>query len=198
MPYTTIVAGNPIQAAWANANVRDQVVTPFASFAALTAAITAPIEGMIAYTQDENRVYVYDGTSWVCITPAAAMVAASEGTTSATYASLTTIGPSVSIRTGPAALVTVSCAMANSTGLAGSLTTVAVSGATSFAASGVESGSGAAFAYEGGGVYGWRSATFLILGMTRGVNTFQMQYRRDTGGTATFRQRTVAVQPLLA
>jgi hypothetical protein len=152
---------------------------------------------MVAYTTDENRLYVYDGAGWVCISPVAAVVATSEGTGSATYASLTTIGPTVSVRTSAFALVTVSAAMANSTGTAGALTTVAVSGASTMTAAAVESAAGAAFAYEGGGVYGWRTATFLVSGLTRGVNQFQMQYRRDTGGTATFRQRTLAVQPII-
>lgn len=48
MPYTTIIAGNPIQASWANANVRDQVVTPFGTPGARDAAITSPVNGMVA------------------------------------------------------------------------------------------------------------------------------------------------------
>jgi hypothetical protein len=48
MAYTTIVSGTNITSSWANANVRDQVVSPFGSTAARTAAITAPIAGMVS------------------------------------------------------------------------------------------------------------------------------------------------------
>jgi hypothetical protein len=48
MAYTTIVSGTNITSSWANANVRDQVVSPFGSTAARTAAITSPIAGMVS------------------------------------------------------------------------------------------------------------------------------------------------------
>lgn len=65
MPYTTNVAGTTITASWANANVRDQVVNPFASTAARDAAITVPVAGMVAVTTDTNTVWTYSGTAWV-------------------------------------------------------------------------------------------------------------------------------------
>lgn len=65
MPYTTSVAGTTITASWANANVRDQVVTPFASTGARDAAITAPVAGMLAVTTDTGTVWRYTGTGWV-------------------------------------------------------------------------------------------------------------------------------------
>jgi hypothetical protein len=49
MPYTTLVAGTVITAAWANANVRDQTVSPFASTAARDSAISSPVAGMVEY-----------------------------------------------------------------------------------------------------------------------------------------------------
>lgn len=64
MPYTTLVAGTTITASWANASVRDQVVTPFASAAARDSAISSPIEGMLAYLSDTNPLTFYDGSSW--------------------------------------------------------------------------------------------------------------------------------------
>lgn len=67
MPYTTVVAGTAITASWGNANVRDQVVTPFASAAARTTAITSPIEGMVSYQSDLNLLYQYSGAAWVPI-----------------------------------------------------------------------------------------------------------------------------------
>jgi hypothetical protein len=67
MPYTTIVAGTYATASWANANVRDQVITSFATTTARDAAITAPVEGMVAYIGSNDAsegLYTYNGTSW--------------------------------------------------------------------------------------------------------------------------------------
>ena len=65
MPYTTNTAGTTITSSWGNANVRDQVVTPFASASARDAAITVPVNGMIAYTTDTGSLWIYNGTVWV-------------------------------------------------------------------------------------------------------------------------------------
>lgn len=64
MSYTTLVSGTTITAAWANASVRDQVVTPFASAAARTSAVSTPIEGMVSWLNDVNRLDVYDGATY--------------------------------------------------------------------------------------------------------------------------------------
>lgn len=64
MPYTTLVPGTTVTASWANASVRDQVVTPFASTAARTSAITSAIEGMVTYQTDTDRLEIYDGSAW--------------------------------------------------------------------------------------------------------------------------------------
>jgi hypothetical protein len=65
VPYTTNVAGTTITASWGNANVRDQVVTPFASASARTSAITSPVQGMISFRTDENVAEAYDGSNWL-------------------------------------------------------------------------------------------------------------------------------------
>ena len=54
MAYTTIVSGTNITSSWANASVRDQVVSPFGSTTARTAAITAPIAGMVSTLTTNN------------------------------------------------------------------------------------------------------------------------------------------------
>lgn len=69
MPYTTVVAGTTITAAWGNANVRDQVITPFATTAARTSAITAPIAGMVSAQTDAKVLDFYDGAAWVPVGP---------------------------------------------------------------------------------------------------------------------------------
>ena len=57
MPYTTNVAGTTITSSGANANVRDQVVTPFATTSARDSAITVPVKGMVEYitSNDANE-----------------------------------------------------------------------------------------------------------------------------------------------
>jgi hypothetical protein len=64
MPYTTLVAGTTVTASWANASVRDQVVTPFATAAARTSAVTVPVEGMVSYQSDVDLLEHYDGSAW--------------------------------------------------------------------------------------------------------------------------------------
>lgn len=65
MPYTTNVSGTTITAAWGNANVRDQVVTPFASVSARDSAIISPIGGMYATTTDTGYLWRYNGAKWL-------------------------------------------------------------------------------------------------------------------------------------
>jgi hypothetical protein len=66
MGYTTITPGTTIESDWGN-EVRDQLVTPFASAAARSAAITAPVNGMttaITAASALNGLEVYNGVSW--------------------------------------------------------------------------------------------------------------------------------------
>lgn len=42
-----------------------QTVMSFASATARTATLAAPVEGMVTWLQDANRLYVYDGSAWV-------------------------------------------------------------------------------------------------------------------------------------
>lgn len=90
MPYTTVVAGTTATAAWANANVRDQVVTPFANAAARDSAITSPIEGMLAYLQDVDLVTYYNGSAWAPMP--GSHIAYANRTTSSSTTTTTEIG----------------------------------------------------------------------------------------------------------
>src|SRR5215471_3152234 len=190
MPYTTIVSGTTIASSWANANVRDQVVTPFASASARNSAISSPVEGMIAVTNDVNVLTVYNGSAWVCITPVTAVVATSQNTASTTYVDLGTVGPAVTLETGTQALVTVGATMTNGTINDGAAMSFAVSGATTLAAADANAvylqnvASGQNFGY---------SFVSLVTGLTAGSNTFTAKYRAVTGGTATFVNRNIVV-----
>jgi len=64
MPYTTINSGDYITSDWANTDVRDQVVTPFASGASRTSAITTPVTGMVStLTTNTATEGIYEYTS---------------------------------------------------------------------------------------------------------------------------------------
>ncbi len=67
MPYTTIVSGTTITTAWANANVRDQVITPFADNSARASAISSPVTGQHVYITGTNRLEAYTGSLFVPI-----------------------------------------------------------------------------------------------------------------------------------
>lgn len=63
---------DPPDAATLAANIADVLagrsIMRFTSASARTAALTgaaAPAEGMVSWLQDTNRLYVYDGTSWI-------------------------------------------------------------------------------------------------------------------------------------
>jgi hypothetical protein len=68
MAYTTLVSGTTITASWANASVRDQAVSPFASTGARDSAITSPVVGMVSYISSndtaEGVVTRTSGSTW--------------------------------------------------------------------------------------------------------------------------------------
>lgn len=85
MAYTTLVAGTTITAAWANASVRDQVITPFASVAARDSAITVPVNGMFSTTTDTGYIWRYTTSKWL------RQEAIAVKTSDTTFSSLTTL-----------------------------------------------------------------------------------------------------------
>jgi hypothetical protein len=183
----------------------------FTNEAARDAAITAPTEGMMAYltaptvpaaTGTTTMVptgitTIYNGSAWVCVTPIHAEANTQSdrsGASSNTYDNLSSGGaqPLVTLSTGTTALVTVSCyIILNAT--EGGYVSVAVSGATTQAASDDK----AASLYIGAATGGEAvvSATSVLTGLTAGANTFTLRYRTNTGGaTVEFKQRRITVQ----
>lgn len=194
MSYTTLVSGTTITAAWANANVRDQVITPFASAAARTSAITAPIEGMVSYQNDTNALYYYDGAAWQLVNPTAvgASDATSGTTTSTTFTDTLTGASALAVNfTAPASgcvVVSVAATMANG-GANNCVIGFRLSGASTVAASDARSANMlGASAFRVG-------ATMLITGLTAlGSYTATCQHR-TTAGTATYQNREIVVHP---
>jgi len=172
----------------------------FTTEAARNTAITSPTEGMIVYLTAPTEPsgtgmtitgirQVYDGAAWTTISPITGIVAAFETLTSATYADAPTAGPAVSIRTGITALVTISAQLRTSS-TRYTFATFAVSGATTIAAADVNCVSlGSSVADLNATV----SRTYLLTGLTAGVNTFTMKYRRDVNNT-TAGDRSITVQ----
>ena len=102
-------------------------------------------------------------------------------------------GPSITVTTGPAALVVVHCTLSNS-GTGSSRMGYDVSGATSLAAAD----------NRGVGIFGVAGASLVAgttcihiggTGLTPGVNTFTAKYRVSSG-TGTFSARRIIVFPL--
>lgn len=63
----TVVSGNTITATWGNM-ARDAVITPHATAAARTSAITAPSAGMVTYRTDlgsSGGLELYTGSAWL-------------------------------------------------------------------------------------------------------------------------------------
>lgn len=119
-----------------------------------------------------------------------ASVLVAETTTSTSFTDLTTFGPSVTVDTGPAALVVVHGSVEN-TGAGSSRMAYGVSGASSIAAAD-NRGIGIAGV---AGVVAVMSGVVLHTDLTPGTNTFTAQYR-VASGTGTFQSRRIVVFPL--
>lgn len=125
--------------------------------------------------------------------PAAAAVVTNQSTTSTTYADLATAGPGVTITTGTKALVFISATMFNNTGAGNTgYMTVAVSGASTVAASDTNSTNGASPGTQFGVPIG---RSIIFTGLTAGSNTFTAKYRVD-GSTWFYFNRQITVFPL--
>jgi hypothetical protein len=132
---------------------------------------------------------VADANLMVQRTPQTAYIAASQTTTSQTFADLATIGPQVTVDTGSSALVGLYNANLNSTATVSSLMSFDVTGASTIAASdstsiGTATSSGAR-----------TGSVFLVTGLTPGTNIFTCRYRVGSG-TGTYVDRRITVFPL--
>jgi len=122
----------------------------------------------------------------------AATVAAAESTASATFVALATAGPAVTCQTRTTALVTVS--MLSNNGVVGNscFMGVAVSGATTIAASSLVALTAAESDIANSDD---NCRQILVTGLTPGSNTFTAQYRVNSG-SGTFTNRVISVVAL--
>lgn len=64
MAYKVFTNGSPLPASDLNTYLMNQSVMVFADSAARSAALTSPTEGMVSYTQNNNKTQYYDGAAW--------------------------------------------------------------------------------------------------------------------------------------
>ncbi|MFJ8049795.1 hypothetical protein [Streptomyces luteogriseus] len=122
--------------------------------------------------------------------PETESVLIAETTTSTSYTDLTTLGPTVTVETGPFALVLVHGSVEN-TGAGSSRMAYEVSGASSIAPA--DNRGIGTFGVAGAGVVA--SGVALHQDLTPGTNTFTAKYR-VASGTGTFQSRRIVVFPL--
>lgn len=173
----TAVSNATLTAAQWNASVRDNLLT--------TAPALASTAGSHFAVSTTNAIAQR--------TSDAAGVNGGETTTSTSYTSTLsggagTAGPSLTATTGPKALIAFHCRQSTSSAGTNVWTSVAISGATTIAAS-----DNWALSYDQTGQL-FHGLTYLEEGLNAGSNTFTMSYR-VSGGTGTFATRRINVVP---
>lgn len=122
--------------------------------------------------------------------PSSDYVPNSETTTATGYVGLSTVGPTVSVTTGPSAFVFLAANTLN-TSTNATWYSVGITGATTVVAS-----DGTALMMQGSSGLGQHTGTAILMrGLNSGINTFTAKYR-VSGGTGTFSERRLAVMPL--
>lgn len=126
-------------------------------------------------------------------------VSTSQTTTSTSYADLATATDTVTVTVGAngLALVNIASFIANNTANAKCYVGIAISGASTFAASDAYS---LEFQCYAANAEERQAGSFLYTGLTPGSTTFKMKYKVATGGggsgTGTFADRRITVVPL--
>jgi hypothetical protein len=154
-------------------------------------------EGQFAYLEDSNTTQYYDGAAWQDVRGianfATAQTNSNQSTTSTTYVDLTTV-TSVTVTTGTNAFCVWHAAIVNNTSVANCFVSVAVSGATTVAATDDITNF---FQAPGSAQSIWVpfAAGHIFTGLTPGSNTFTLKFKTNTG-TASFQARGIQVLAL--
>lgn len=173
----TAVAGATFTSAAFNQFVRDNLLE------------TAPAKATAA-----SQLFVSTGPNAITTrVPSQASVSTLQSTTSSSYVDLTTVGPRITLDTGTIAFCWFAASHSHSADNNETACSVAVSGASTVAASN-------AWQHSVDGIVGGnfvRGSSFHIFtGLTAGTNIFTMKYRVGASGTASFRDRELGVLPL--
>ena len=170
----TFSSGAVLTAAQLNTHLRDNLNE------------TAPAKASVA-----GQIFAATGANAIAARlPSTATVATSQTTASTSYTDMATVGPAVTVNTGPMALVGVTSTSANNTSTS-TYMGYDVSGATTIAATDAR-----ASVHDPGTVNKRLRFTAVTLqtGLTPGSNTFTSKYKVD-GGTATYFARDIFVIP---
>ena len=188
-----MLVGNDVQ-------IGGMVQGVFTNEAARNTAITSPTEGMIVYLTAPTEPsgtgmtitgirQIYDGAAWTTVSPICGLVQTSETYSTTAYGDLATAGPTVSIRTGTSAIVTLSATIETVAATRGGTMSFTVSGATTIAAADTNS----IFVYATtADAFAAISRSFLLTGRTAGVNTFTSKYK-EQGGAVNIMRRSITV-----
>jgi hypothetical protein len=185
----------------------DTLVTTVVSASAMSGSLTKLSDGTDFLRAGSNVTLVTGSNGSVTVSASslasistytsASSVATSESTTSSTYVDLATVGPTVTMTTGTSVVCHMFANVAATTGLGGAAISVAVSGATTVAASDSPGANGGGWATVSAAAninYSMAGAV-IFTGLTPGVNTFTLKYRVNAI-TGAFRNRRLVVQRL--
>jgi hypothetical protein len=170
----TAVANTALTAAQWNAHVRDNLLE--------TAPAKAVNPGGYFVTTASNAIAERQVSN--------DFISTTQTTSSTSYTDLGTFGPTVTLTTGPKAIVSIAASMSMASDNAAGLLSFAVSGATTIAAS-----DNWAAVSDGvtNGNFNRIGVTHLVAGLNPGGNTFTMKYRAGSAAT-TFQLREIVVQ----
>jgi hypothetical protein len=173
----TAVAGATFTAAQFNQYVRDNLN-----------------ETAVAKASAASQIFVSTGPNALAArVPSAASVATTQSSsTIGSYLDLTTPGPALTLTTGTIAIVMFSASMSNNSTNSATFTSVAVSGASSVAASDAW-----CLLFDGNAASNFSRGTgaHIFTGLTAGSNTFTMKYKVGSS-TGNFSNREINVIPL--
>lgn len=173
----TAIAGSVFTAAQFNTFIRDNL--------AETAPAKATTPGAHFAVSDTNQI-----TERI---PAEAFNATSDTTTATSFGALAgSSGPSVSVATGVAALVSVTADLVCDTNAQSARATFEVTGASTVAAADTRAIRNIRESLTNNALF---SGVFLMTGLTPGTNVFNMVYRTSGASTSTFANRRITVVP---
>jgi hypothetical protein len=157
-------------------------------------------EGQLCYLSDSNIVQYYSGSVWATVGPSTptasttAFVSTQQLTSSASYVALTT-AVAVTATTGTSALVVATATLKSDATDKEAMMSVAVSGATTIAAS--DNYNGSIKQSDTVANAGCTVAVFYVFTtLTAGSNTFSQQYKVDNVGNLYAKNRRITVFPL--
>jgi hypothetical protein len=169
-----------------------RIVNLGAGVVTLTAGAGVTLNGTLAMARYAAATLIRTASNtWTVVgiaslpSSAAAAVATNQGTTSTSYTDLATAGPAVTLTTGTKALIAITTSQEASLAGYNTYTGFAVSGATTIAADdtrGTRLKTGAQV-----------STVYLLTTLTAGSNTFTLKYKAESGSTANFLNREIAV-----